>query len=746
VTDRIDRTLGRAAAFLVETAQRRARAVVLVSLALAGAALWLVDARLVVDTDPDRMTSPELPFRRTKAALEAAFPTARDNLLVVVEADDGADARRAAEALAAALRENADRFPDVLLPGAGALYERSGLLYAPYAELEAWVEAVSAEWAAAGRAGRPPDLPPPPATAPDPLQRLVVQPARDYTTLEPALGAIRAVREAAAALAPSPGLRVRVTGDLAVLSEEMSQIRTQVVLASLASFLLVTALLLYTLRSFRLFLATVLLLAVGLAWTAGFAALVAPRLNVLTTAFAVLYIGLGVDFGIHYAMGYRERRALGDPPERALAESGRQVGASLFFCALTTATGFYAFVPTDYAAVAELGLISGTGIFLSLVATLTFYPALVTLGLGDSPKLGEPARGQVSLPAFPLRHPGKVIAVALAVAVAAGAAATRVRFDENPLNVRDPRVESVQAMEDLLAREEISPWTAEVLAADRAAAREAARRLEALSEVERAVTVEDFLPARQDAKRALLARLPQPVAAALPARPVTVEELPEPLRRRYLAPDGRARVEVVPEEDLTAPGALDRFVDAVYTVRPDAAVAAVGTVEFARAIVDALRQALSTALAAIALLLLFLWRSLRDALVTLAPLALGTVVTSAFTVAIDLPFHFANVIVLPLLLGIGVDSGIHLMHRHRLHLRSDRDVLHTATARAVLFSALTTLVSFSTLTFASHGGMSSLALLLTVGIAAMLAANLLFLPALLAHLEPHPARTPDEGD
>jgi len=203
------------------------------------------------------------------------------------------------------------------------------------------------------------------------------------------------------------------------------------------------------------------------------------------------------------------------------------------------------------------------------------------------------------------------------------------------------------------------------------------------------------------------------------------------LRQRYLAPDGRARVEVFASEDLTRPGALERFADAVTAVRPDAAGAAVGTVEFARAIVDALRQALGTATLAILALLLLLWRSPRDAAITLAPLLLGSLCIAAVTVLADLPFNFANVIVLPLLLGIGVDSGIHLVHRHRLHLAQDRDILHTSTARAVLFSAMTTLVSFLTLAFASHGGMSSLALLLTLGIALMLAANLIVLPALL---------------
>lgn len=720
MTEQIDRRLSQLAEALVTTSQRHARAVVAIGLLVTAAALWLAATGLAVDTDPDRMTSPDLPFRKTKAHLEQAFPTLRDDLVIVVDADSGTDAVAAAQELGKRLSADPKRFPYVQVSGQDEFFERNKLLYLPLAYLETLVGDL-----ATGR---------PPPAAPEPARRQIVlaQPAPDFLSLEPALASIAEARAIGHELTPRPGLRVRITGDLAVLTEEMSEVRTQAVLASLASFVLVTIVLLYALRSFRLFLATVLLLAVGLAWTAGFAALAVGHLNVLTTAFAVLYIGLGVDFGIHFAMAYRERRALGDAPDPALRHAGGNVGSSLGFCALTTAMGFFAFLPTDYAAVAELGIISGTGMFLSWLATLTWYPATITLGLGDSPKLEDAPRYEISLPSWPLRHPRPVLVIALVLAIVSGAIATRVHFDENPLNVRDPRVESVKTMKELLAESDLSPWTIEILAADRAKASELGRRLVALPEVAAVRTVDDLLPSDQKAKLALLARIPEGVLPDVPHHPVGVEDLPAPLRERYLAPDGRARVEVFASEDLTRPGALDRFADAVTAVRPDAAGAAVGTVEFARAIVEALREALGTATLAILVLLLVLWRSVKDAAITLAPLLLGSLCLAALTVVLDVPFNFADVIVLPLLLGIGVDSGIHLVHRHRLGLAHDRDVLHTSTARAVLFSALTTIVSFMTLAFASHGGISSLALLLTLGIALMLAANLIVTPALLA--------------
>jgi predicted RND superfamily exporter protein len=122
----------------------------------------------------------------------------------------------------------------------------------------------------------------------------------------------------------------------------------------------------------------------------------------------------------------------------------------------------------------------------------------------------------------------------------------------------------------------------------------------------------------------------------------------------------------------------------------------------------------------------------------LAPLSLAAVATVAIAVLADIQFNFANVVVLPLLLGIGVDSGIHLVHRHRVALEEgtagvpERELLETSTAQAVFFSALTTMVSFGSLALSRHVGFASMGQLLLIGVVVMLVANLVVLPAILA--------------
>ena len=133
----------------------------------------------------------------------------------------------------------------------------------------------------------------------------------------------------------------------------------------------------------------------------------------------------------------------------------------------------------------------------------------------------------------------------------------------------------------------------------------------------------------------------------------------------------------------------------------------------------------------IAVLVWLLWRRVTDTALVMIPLALASSFTVASAVALGIPFNFADVIVLPLLLGIGVDSSIHLVHRARQAEGARGNLLATSTARAVAYSALTTLASFGTLGFASHQGLATLGQLLTLGVAHTLICTLIVLPALV---------------
>ena len=878
--NQIEDALGRTAAGLVRFSFSHIAITLTLGLISTIVSLYLAATWLSVDTDSSRLLSDDMAAGRTNRLLVELFPSLQDNVVVMIEADDAQDARDVALEFRDQIAQRPDLYPEVFLPGYGDYYDDFGIYHLDRAELDELAARLNQSGELLATLNDRPELPillaaishviasnegleslgpegrrilaavtqsvlaydeggHSPVDWDDLLfqevdeghtnpQLLFVKPTGDLTQLGPVLEAVHALRSMATTLPDRPGLRVRVTGDRATHSEEMSLIIQEVGIAGAGSLILVTLVLLYALRSFRLVLATVTTLLAGLAWTAGLAAVAVGQLNALTSAFAVLYIGLGVDFGIHFALDYLERRDQGLSINDGLQRTGRTVGSSLFLCAITTAIGFYAFIPTDYRAVADMGIISGTSVFLGLLATLTVYPALIASGLGES-RSGKRQLLQtlrINLPLFPLRYPRTVCLTSLFLAALCALLARDVHFEFSTLKVRDPRVESVQALEDLLQNRDLSVWTMDIVADNVQQAARLASRFESVEGVEQVRSPVDFLPDDQSERLALfdqmrvdlltpveltqeesgdaldrlealkytiegyavaldideelrggapeddplwdqaqalrsalmplLSRVQKDTLSieeaealeldlfseldevvtdmveALPTRTVELSELPKDLMSRYIAPDGRARVEVFSTADLNQRGELERFNDTVQAIRPDAGGPVGGAVALGRAMISSLREALITAVVVIALGLLILLRSLRYTLITLAPLTLGSLATAAVSVLAHIPFNFANVIVLPLILGIGVDSGIHLVHRHREGLRGAENLLMTSTARAVLFSALTTLISFATLAFSNHLGISSLAKLLCVGISLMLLANVILLPALLA--------------
>ena len=240
---------------------------------------------------------------------------------------------------------------------------------------------------------------------------------------------------------------------------------------------------------------------------------------------------------------------------------------------------------------------------------------------------------------------------------------------------------------------------------------------------------------------ALTRHLPQTLdvlTKALSAGPLTYETLPAAIRRLNETDDGRLRVAVSPAGALTDHAALRDFVEAVRTLYPQATGTPALEVGIADIIVNAFFQALAIALAGIALVLFLILRSMRDSLLVMTPLLLAGLVTAGAGVIFQIPFNFANVIVLPLILGLGVDNGVHMIMRWREE-RGLAAVLASTTPRAIVLSGLTTAVSFGTLSVAENQGLASMGQLLLIGIAAILISTVLVLPALLATLTPRHA-------
>jgi len=226
----------------------------------------------------------------------------------------------------------------------------------------------------------------------------------------------------------------------------------------------------------------------------------------------------------------------------------------------------------------------------------------------------------------------------------------------------------------------------------------------------------------------------QDVRLALDAQKVTLDNIPPAVKRDWVAADGRALVEVYPKGDPRDNAVLHRFVKAVRAIAPDATGSPVTIQESARTVIGAFVTAGIIAVAAIALLLLAVLRRVRDVVVVLVPLLLAGLLTLATTAAFDLPLNYANIIALPLLLGIGVSFDIYFVMRWRA---GNSDLLQSSTARAILFSALTTGTAFGSLALSNHPGTASMGALLTISLGYTLLCTFVVLPALLG---PPPAQ------
>jgi hopanoid biosynthesis associated RND transporter like protein HpnN len=222
---------------------------------------------------------------------------------------------------------------------------------------------------------------------------------------------------------------------------------------------------------------------------------------------------------------------------------------------------------------------------------------------------------------------------------------------------------------------------------------------------------------------------------ALNAEPVTLSSIPPDFARDWMLPDGRARVQVNPKPDAQTPNGLKAFVQQVSGVAPNAGGSAVTISATADTIVGAFREAAIFAVIAIAVILFGLLRRVLDVALVMAPLLLSALLTLLVAVLLPLPLNFANIIALPLLLGVGVSFNIYFVMNWRA---GQHHPLGSATARAILFSALTTGTAFGSLALSAHPGTASMGKLLLISLGCTLLASLVFIPALLASLTPPP--------
>jgi hopanoid biosynthesis associated RND transporter like protein HpnN len=649
-----------------------------------------------------------------------------------------------------------------------------------------------------------------PPTPSDRRRFIEFRPVLDYAALLPGEAATAAIRQAATDLdLPSKyRARVRLTGEVPIADEEYATLEEGAFVNTAATIMVVLTILWLALRSPRLILAVAISLLVGFSATAAIGLALVGALNLISVAFAVLFIGLGVDFGIQFSVRYRAERHDVDDLRRSLLNTAKHVGAPLTLAAAATAAGFLSFLPTDYQGLSELGLLAGLGMIVAFLTSITVIPALLTVlrPAGEPAEMGYKALAPVDRFMERRRIP---IIVGTGLAVAAGLPLLYwLQFDFNPLNLRSPKVESVATFLELRSDPMVGASSIFVLAPDRKAAESDVERLSKLPEVSAVRTVGSFIPDDQQPKLAAIRQLatvldpvlqPDPtktppsdaqniaalraaaeglsqaagsqtgrgataakrLAAALvtlaqgsedlreralsamvsplhtalaelrnylQAQPVTLETLPQEIARQWVTEDGRFKIDVLPKGDPNDNETLRAFARAVQQVEPNAIGGPISILESGRTVIRAFFEAGFWSLASIAILLWIVLRRFGDVLLTLIPLLMAGIVTMELMVLFGMKLNFANIIALPLLLGVGVAFKIYYIMAWRA---GQTDLLQSSLTRAVMFSALTTATAFGSLWLSSHPGTSSMGKLMALALVTTMAAAVLFQPVLM---------------
>jgi hopanoid biosynthesis associated RND transporter like protein HpnN len=548
--------------------------VVLLTLALTGGGVYLTVERFAIDTDTTNLFSPDMAWRKNQMALYRAFPQLENSIVVVIDAATGEAADDAAARLTAELKGK-PLMQRVWRPDDPAFFVKNGLLYLDLKEVQhtvgmmlgqrdvltplaedptlrglASVLVASQKRAASGEratamylagldefsrafeetlAGRSAQVDwekllsgggadAAPAGPPLEKRRIVlVNPVIDFSELQPGADAMSFIRKSAEALGitKDKGFTLRLTGEVPLAAEEFATISENMALNTIGTLVIVSLILFAALRSPKLILAVLATLLAGLAITSGMGVLLIGRFNLISVAFAALFIGLGVDFGIQFATRYREERHGHGDLERALVAATRGIGGSLTLAAVSLLAGFFCFLPTSFLGVAELGLIAGLGMIIAYIATLTFLPAAIKLLHPPAEHMPIATHSLAAVDHWIAHHRAIVLLATAAIVLAGAPYLLRLRFDSNPMNLRDQTVESVATFLDLSKDPKTAPNKIETLAPSLAAARDLKQKILALPEVDHVDSIDSLIPSEQDEKLALIERASNELRDAL---------------------------------------------------------------------------------------------------------------------------------------------------------------------------------------------------------------------------------------
>ncbi|MGB9689767.1 MMPL family transporter [Thermogutta sp.] len=539
-------------------------------------------------------------------------------------------------------------------------------------------------------------------------------------------------------------------------------------------------------------------LLMGVIWSVGYVALAVGHLNILTSAFGAMLIGLG-DYGVHFVSHYLEIKRRTHQTREALIETATLVGPGIATGAITTAAAFFAGAFTDFLGVAELGIIAGGGVLLCWLSDMTILPAIICLMDRETDVTSIPCELELA-PWFRFiaRAPRGITVGMVAATGFLALGLAGLRYDYNLLNLQPVGLDSVQTQEKLVTHMSRSSYFALSVASSLEEARRRKAEFLALPTVDRVEDLASVIPEDIAAKKPFVESIVaamQPLAnsatispeqldhalavlanaaSTLPGgsqlaqwigqvrnqvRQLTPEELtrrlethhqsvgrefplklellrnltteppeladlPPALVDRFVGRSGKHLLQIYCKGDFWDPATMREFVTQVRRVDPAATGNPIQIYEACHQMNRAYVEAAFYAFFAILIALYLDFQNLKDVLLALIPLFLGMVCLFGLMGWLNLPLNPANMITLPLILGIGIDNGVHIVHDFRKQGTLYK-MPSNATLVAVVVNSLTTMIGFGALMLSPHRGLESLGRVLAFGVGFTLVTALL---------------------
>jgi hopanoid biosynthesis associated RND transporter like protein HpnN len=634
---------------VVAASTRRPVIVLLLAVVLTGAALVYATQHFAMTADTSELISTKLKWRQYELAFDRAFPQFNNLTMIVVDGATPELADAAATRLTKALQGKPEFFKAVRRPDGGAFFDRNGLMLLSLDEVAAATQGlIRARPMLASLAADPSlrgvlatisnalegvkhgqatlhDVEPAMTALADALEKAVtgqpaffswrtliagqparpretrhiilVQPVMDYAALEPGAAASEAIRATARSLDldAAHGVTVRLTGLVPLADEEFATLAQDAHLLLGAMFAALLGILWLAVRSARVVMAILVTTVVGLIMTAAIGLLAIGRFNLISVAFIPLFVGLGVDFSIQFSVRSLAERLIHPHLRAALIATGATIGRALALSAAAIGAGFFAFLPTSYVGVAELGTIAGLGMIVAFALSIVLLPALLMLLRPPAGRLAEVGFTMLApVDDVVRRYRRAVLAGALVVAVVSCALLPLVRFDFDPLNLKSSKVESMAALQALSSDPDWTPDAINILAPSLAASEPLVHRLDALPTVSRTITLNSFVPAQQKEKLALIgnaATLLKPVLDVAPLAPPS-----DPVLQQSLAATAASLRRVAADATDSAAVSARRLADVLERLQaatPDVrAAAALAVVTPLRIMLDQTRALL----------------------------------------------------------------------------------------------------------------------------------------------------------